>query len=113
MGRAKDTFLTGSTAYAVRIVFEWMLGIRPCIDGLVVDPCLHPEWSGARANIRHRGRLISISIKNRSGEGVGVKAVSVDGSPVTRDGTDPASGRRLFVVDDDLLSSACEVVVEV
>lgn len=33
-------FLTGSVAMAMRGVYEWLGGIKPCLDGLELDPCV-------------------------------------------------------------------------
>ena len=33
-------FLTGSVAMALRGVYEWFAGLRPCLDGLEIEPCI-------------------------------------------------------------------------
>ncbi len=109
--RAKDTFLTGSTAYGVRIVFEWMLGIRPTWDGLIIDPCLPPPWPGAEVEFIHLGRRATLRVSNRSGRGVGVVDLRVDGRVVERSRTDPTSRRTVRIIDDAGWSVASAPVV--
>lgn len=100
--RAKDTFLTGSTAYGLRIVYDWLLGIRPTLDGLTVDPCLPAAFADVSSVFVHAKRRVSLRIVNGDGAGSGVKRMTVNGHDVTAAGADPCSGRRLFTAGDGL-----------
>jgi cellobiose phosphorylase len=48
-------------------VAEWVLGVRPDWDGLIIDPCLPPSWKRARMTRPFRGAVYDISIE-RGGE---------------------------------------------
>ena len=62
-GRGGWTWYTGSAAWLHRVVSEWVLGIRPDWDGLLLDPCLPPGWNGARMTRPHRGSIYQIRIE--------------------------------------------------
>lgn len=61
-GRAGWTWYTGSASWLHRVVAEWVLGVRPTWDGLVVDPCLPPHWTRARVKRPWRGKVLDIEI---------------------------------------------------
>ncbi len=48
-------FLTGSVAMAMRGVYEWMLGIKPTLDGIEIDPCLPSSISNAEIKFDYLG----------------------------------------------------------
>ena len=39
-GEAKNSWLTGTAAWNFAAITQWILGIRPTLDGLSIDPCL-------------------------------------------------------------------------
>jgi len=45
-GEAKNSWLTGTAAWNFVALSQWILGIRPEYDGLRIDPCIPPKWSG-------------------------------------------------------------------
>jgi cellobiose phosphorylase len=61
-GRAGWTWYTGSAAWLHRVVSEWVLGVRPTWEGLVVDPCLPPHWERAKIVRPWRGRVVELEI---------------------------------------------------
>jgi cellobiose phosphorylase len=69
-GRAGWTWYTGSAAWLHRVVAEWILGVRPDWDELVIDPCLPPGWNRARMNRPWRGATYDIRIERGSPTGV-------------------------------------------
>ncbi|MBK5258532.1 MAG: glycosyl transferase family 36 [Thermoanaerobaculia bacterium] len=62
-GRAGWTWYTGSASWLHRIVGEWVLGVRPTWDGLLIDPCLPPSWDRARMIRPWRGAVYDITIE--------------------------------------------------
>lgn len=76
-GRGGWTWYTGSAAWMIRVGTEWLLGVRPTWDGLLVDPCLPPEWKGFRMTRRFRDSTYHIEVTVQSGE----PRVTVDGRP--------------------------------
>jgi cellobiose phosphorylase len=61
-GRAGWTWYTGSASWLHRVVAEWVLGVRPTWDGLLVDPCLPPRWERARITRPWRGKMLEIEV---------------------------------------------------
>ncbi len=81
-GEAKNSWLTGSAAWNLVALTQWVLGIRPEHDGLRIDPCLPPDWPGFSAVRRFRGATYHIRVGRRRGAGPRVDALLVDGCPV-------------------------------
>ena len=47
-GEAKNSWLTGAAAWNYVAITQWILGIRPTLDGLEISPVLPSTWSGFR-----------------------------------------------------------------
>lgn len=76
-GNTRVSWLTGAAAWMYHAMTHGILGIRPELDGLRVQPCLPPEWSGYRAVRRYRSRIVRIEV--RRGEQPGV---TLNGAPL-------------------------------
>ncbi|MBO5497360.1 MAG: hypothetical protein J5967_08150, partial [Oscillospiraceae bacterium] len=59
-----------------------ILGVKPCLDGLLVDPCVPAGCKGFTAVRRFRGAAYRITVENPQGVQHGVASVTVDGKPV-------------------------------
>jgi cellobiose phosphorylase len=59
-GRAGWTWYTGSAAWLSRVCLEWMLGIRPTWEGLLVEPC--PPVSLGKVRVRRVWRGVPLTI---------------------------------------------------
>ena len=81
-GEAKNSWLTGTAAWNFVAASQYLLGVRPSYDGLLVDPCLGPELPDFTVTRVCRGATYVISVKNSGGKGA---RLTVDGVPV--DGT--------------------------
>ena len=57
-------FLTGSVAMAMRGVYEWLLGIKPTLDGLEIKPCLPKSMTDVEVEFEYLGEKKSIKIVN-------------------------------------------------
>jgi cellobiose phosphorylase len=77
-GEAKNSWLTGTAAWNYVTITQWILGIRPELDGLRVDPCIPSGWSGFSATRRFRGKKIHIIVHNPLGVCRGVVKMTVD-----------------------------------
>lgn len=82
-GLANVTWLTGTAAWMYLAVTQYILGIRPELDGLRVQPCISRDWSGFRVTRVFRGCRYDIEVTN-SGQRR-LAGIEVDGKPV--DGT--------------------------
>lgn len=81
-GEAKNSWLTGTAAWSFVAVTQYILGVRPNYDGLVVDPCIPKEWEGFRITRKFRGSIYDITVKNPSHVSKGVKEIIVDGKKI-------------------------------
>jgi cellobiose phosphorylase len=80
-GEAKNSWLTGTGSWNFVAISQYLLGVRPEWDGLVVQPCMTkevPEYTVVR---RARGARYEITVKN-SGK-AGPAKLTVDGKPVS------------------------------
>jgi len=78
-GEAKNSWLTGTAAWNFVALSQWILGIRPTFDGLIVDPVIPAEWDGFTATREFRGKKLTIEIDNSSHTGHGVHTIVLNG----------------------------------
>ncbi len=78
-GEAKNSWLTGTAAWNYYAITQFILGIRPEYDGLVIDPCIPCAWDGFRIDRKFRGAIYRIDVKNPDHVQKGVKRLIVDG----------------------------------
>ncbi|MEK7670964.1 MAG: glycosyl hydrolase family 65 protein, partial [Bacteroidota bacterium] len=78
-GRGGWTWYTGSAAWLFKVGLEWILGVRPAFDGLLLDPCIPPAWNGFKVRRTFRGATYHIEVKNPEHVQCGVKELWVDG----------------------------------
>ena len=78
-GEAKNSWLTGTAAWNFVAVSQWILGIQPDYDGLLVDPCIPAGWNGFEVKRKFRNSIYRIVVKNSSHVNKGVDKLIVDG----------------------------------
>lgn len=78
-GQSVMGWLTATTDWIYRIIIEWMLGVRPDYDGIVIDPRLPSGWKNASVTRRIRGCIYQVNIKREDISENGI-CVSVDGN---------------------------------
>jgi len=78
-GEAKNSWLTGTAAWNFVAVSQWILGIKPDYDGLIVDPCIPAGWNGFEIKRKFRNSIYRIVVKNPSHVNKGVDRLIVDG----------------------------------
>ncbi len=78
-GEAKNSWLTGTAAWNYVAITQWILGVRPDHDGLVVDPVIPSWWQGFRATRRFRGADYRIEVRRSSREPAGRR---MNGEPI-------------------------------
>ncbi|MFW5784307.1 MAG: GH36-type glycosyl hydrolase domain-containing protein, partial [Spirochaetota bacterium] len=99
-GEGKNSWLTGTAAWNFYAITQYILGIRPSYDGLLVDPCIPKDWDGFRMKRTFRGATYSIEVRNPNHASKGVRSVTLDGTPL--DGpvvpvTEPGSSHTVVV----------------
>ncbi len=78
-GMAGWTWYTGSAQWYTKVVLEWILGIRPTEEGLLIDPCIPKTWKGFKVKRTFRGTVYNITVKNNLGVSFGIAEITVDG----------------------------------
>jgi len=81
-GEANNSWLTGTAAWNLVAITQWILGIRAEMDGLRVDPVLPAAWAGFTATRRFRGATYQISVRNPDRISGRVADLEVDGQRV-------------------------------
>ncbi len=96
-GRAGWTWYTGSAAWLYRISTEWILGIRPTWDGLLIRPCLPPHWKEARATRQFRGGTYVIEFVRDARLPAGTHRVTLNNRDLSGDMVPPSPGMKNVV----------------
>jgi len=77
-GKGAWTWYTGSAQWLYSVIMEWVIGVRPAKEGLLIDPNLPDKWDKVKVKRYFRGSLYDIIITNDSKDGV-VKYIEVEG----------------------------------
>ena len=78
-GLANVSWLTGTASWMYVAVTQYILGVRPVWNGLVIDPCVPSNWKEFRVSRLFRGCRVEITVLNPLGVSHGVTALWVDG----------------------------------
>ena len=79
-GEAKNSWLTGTAAWNWYAITQFILGVRPSYEGLVLDPCIPKEWNGFKIRRVFRGATYNIEIKNPNHVSKGVESILINGT---------------------------------
>ena len=78
-GEAKNSWLTGTAAWTFLSISQAILGVKPTLDGLEIDPCVPSGCKGYTVTRSYRDAEYEIHVENPSGAQYGVKSMTVDG----------------------------------
>jgi N,N'-diacetylchitobiose phosphorylase len=78
-GNTRTPWLTGAAAWAYHSATQYILGLRPEVDGLRIDPCIPRTWAGFKATRRFRGRTLQILVRDPECSGRGVQELRLNG----------------------------------
>jgi len=78
-GRAHVHWLTGTASTVMVATVEGILGLKPNIKGIVIDPCIPSDWTELTIRKKFRGKWLSITVKNQSKTEKGVKETYLNG----------------------------------
>jgi cellobiose phosphorylase len=79
-GRGGWTWYTGSSQWLHRVATHWILGIRPQLDGLLIDPAIPAHWDGFKVTRKFRNATYEIAVQNPDHVSRGVHSIFVDGN---------------------------------
>ena len=77
--------VTGTAAWMDVVATQYLLGIRPTLKGLLIDPSIPAEWDGFTVERTYRSRKLTIMVENPDHIQHGVKEIRVDGKRIDRD----------------------------
>lgn len=83
-GRARHPFMTGTGGWAYFSATRYILGVRPQMDCLEIDPCIPGEWEGFKMRREWRGAVYQIQVENPFHVMKGVKEYYLDGRKVDK-----------------------------
>ena len=98
-GEGKNSWLTGTAAWMWYTVSEFILGIKPDYEGLLIDPCLPSTAKEYEVTRKFRGGEYHITVKNPNGNQKGVKQITVDGTPISGTIIPCSEGKHEVVVE--------------
>ncbi len=81
-GEGKNSWLTGTAAWTFVNVSQYILGIRPTMNGLSINPCLPSSIEGFACERLYRGVQYHISVEKPAGVSKGVRHITVDGKKI-------------------------------
>mgnify|MGYP001009871170 CR=1 FL=1 len=81
-GEGKNSWLTGTAAWTFMNVSQYILGIRPTLEGLAIDPCLPSSIKGFTCERLYRGVRYHITVEKPDGVSKGVRSLVVDGKAI-------------------------------
>lgn len=81
-GEAKNSWLTGTAAWNWYAITQFILGVKPDYDGLVIDPCVPESWRHYEIGRKFRDAEYRIKINNPDGVSRGVRRLVVNGEEI-------------------------------
>lgn len=78
-GEAKNSWLTGTAAWSFVSISQSILGIKPTLNGLSIDPCIPADLCGFTVSRRYRGAVYNITVENPNGVQHGISKFTVNG----------------------------------
>jgi cellobiose phosphorylase len=82
-GKSRVPWLSGTAAWSYHAAVQWILGIRPTLEGLLVDPCIPSHWPGFEMRRNFRGKNLHLTVSNprRVCRGVSVLKIGNESVP--------------------------------
>ena len=74
--------MTGTGGWAYFSATRYILGVRPQLQHLEIDPCIPAEWDGFEVTREWRGAVYEIRVNNPKHVMKGVHIIRLDGDEV-------------------------------
>jgi len=97
-GRARHPFMTGTAGWAYFSATRYILGIRPGLDTLIIDPCIPADWEKFTVTREWRGAIYHITVLNPNKVMKGVDSVQLNGACVDRIPVQPKGSENEVIV---------------
>ena len=74
--------VTGTAAWMDVVSTQYLLGVRPTLKGLLIDPAIPAQWDGYTVERLYRGCKLTIQVENPEHVQHGVKSMTANGKQV-------------------------------
>jgi N,N'-diacetylchitobiose phosphorylase len=74
-GMSHIPWLSGTASWSSFAATQYILGIRPEVEGLRIDPCIPSGWEAFSVRRAFRGKVLNIKVQNPTGVQKGVSKV--------------------------------------
>ena len=81
-GEAKNSWLSGTASWNFYAMTQYILGVKPDYEGLLINPCIPTKWDGFKMKRKFRGATYLIDVKNPDRVSKGVKHITVNGTSI-------------------------------
>jgi cellobiose phosphorylase len=81
-GVSRVPWLSGTVSWAYYTATQYILGLKPEIEGLRIDPCIPAKWDGFSATRLFRGKRVHLTVSNPRHVCRGVAQLTLDGKPL-------------------------------
>ena len=98
-GEGAFTWNTGTAAWMFMAAHQWILGVRPTYEGLLIDPVIPKGWREFYIEREFRGSLYKIKVSNPNGVEHGVKEVRVNGKKIKDNLILPSQAHQTYDVE--------------
>ena len=79
-GNSRTSRLTGAAAWSYYSAAQYILGIRPVADGLMLAPCIQSSWDGFTATRQFRGKTLHITVTSPDRICRGIRTIILNGT---------------------------------
>jgi len=81
-GMGRNAWLSGTSSWTYVAGTQFIIGVRPAFDGLIIDPCIPNVWDSFKVIRKFRGATYNIEVLNPNNVSKGVVAMVADGKEV-------------------------------
>lgn len=82
-GNTRVSWLSGAATWNYYSITQYILGIRPQYEGMMIDPCIPHGWDGFKVQRVFRGKTLNIEVKNPSHVCRGVAELTLNGKKLS------------------------------
>ncbi len=81
-GNSRLPWLSGSATWSFYAATQYILGIRPDYEALIIDPCIPSSWKGFSVERIFREKKINITVENPHGVQKGIQQIEINGKTI-------------------------------
>ena len=81
-GASRLPWLSGAATWSYYSATQYILGIRPDYNGMIIDPCIPADWKELIITRRFRGSTLNITIINPNGVEKGIEEIVINGETI-------------------------------